>query len=109
MATYEVLNESNEVINTITAGEAFMKAQYSNYRLVSLPDTSERDAKIWRDLELKRTDIIAQTPDWPNRDKWITYRSTLRDWPSTSSFPATRPNDPDYVEPKTYPAAPEPE
>ena len=50
MATYEVLNESNEVINTITAGEAFMKAQYSNYRLVSLPDYSERDAKIWRDL-----------------------------------------------------------
>ena len=70
---------------------------------------AERDAKIWRDLELKRTDIIAQTPDWPNRDKWITYRTTLRDWPSTSSFPATRPNDPDYVEPKTYPAAPEPE
>ena len=33
----------------------------------------------------------AQTPDWPNRDNILTYRTALRDWPSTSDFPDTRP------------------
>lgn len=53
---------------------------------------SEALAKAWRDSELEATDKAAQTPDWPNRDNILTYRTALRDWPSTSdSFPATRP------------------
>ena len=50
-----------------------------------------RDARVWRNDELKGTDIIAQTPDWPDRDKYLTYRTKLRDWPSTSDFPDTKP------------------
>ena len=51
----------------------------------------ERDARVWRNGELGKTDKIAQTPDWPDRDKYIAYRTKLRDWPSTSDFPDTKP------------------
>jgi hypothetical protein len=63
----------------------------------SAEDIAERDrqliedAREWRDLELVKTDNMAQIPDWPDRDKYIAYRTKLRDWPSTSDFPATRP------------------
>ena len=50
-----------------------------------------REARVWRNDELKGTDIIAQTPDWPDRDKYLAYRTKLRDWPSTSDFPDTKP------------------
>ena len=45
----------------------------------------------WRDRELAETDLAAQTPDYPNRDAYLTYRTELRDWPSTGDFPATKP------------------
>ena len=54
-------------------------------------DNSEALAKAWRDSELAATDKAAQTPDWPNRDNILDYRIALRDWPSTESFPDTRP------------------
>ena len=49
------------------------------------------DAREWRDRELQLTDMMAQTPDYPNRDAYVTYRAKLRDWPSTGDFPATKP------------------
>ena len=107
MTTYQVLNDADEVTATIIADEQFMAANYSKYKLVSPPDTSIRDALAWRNAELKRTDLMAQTPDYPNRDDWVAYRTTLRDWPSTDSFPATKPHDPDYVEPTPSPPPPE--
>ena len=54
----------------------------------------EAEARIWRDAELEGTDFIVSTTDYPNRDAWITYRATLRNWPSTSDFPATKPTKP---------------
>lgn len=95
MTTYQVLNDADEVTSTIIADEQFMAANYSNYRLVTPPDTSERDARAWRNAELARTDIISQTPDYPNRDDWLAYRTTLRNWPSTAAFPETKPTSPD--------------
>lgn len=59
------------------------------------PPITEEEAKEWRDSELQTTDRIAQTPDYPNRDAWITYREQLRDWPSTADFPNTKPNKPE--------------
>jgi hypothetical protein len=91
MADYEILNESDEVINVIAADESFVEANYSNYRLRVEPDTTERDARVWRNEELKSSDWISQTPDHPQRAAYITYRTALRDWPSTSNFPATKP------------------
>ena len=52
---------------------------------------ADEEARQWRDSELDATDKAAQTSDWPNRDNILTYRTALRDWPSTDSFPATRP------------------
>ena len=45
----------------------------------------------WRDLQLLASDWIVQVPDHPQRAAYITYRAALRDWPSTSDFPETRP------------------
>ena len=58
MAIYEVLNEADEVVNTIAADEQFMAANHDNYRLVAAPDNSEIDVelsaddleKYWKDI-----------------------------------------------------------
>ena len=55
----------------------------------------EEENRVWRNKELQTTDRIAQTPDYPNRDAWITYREQLRDWPSTTNFPNTKPTKPE--------------
>jgi len=61
--------------------------------LIRLEDliTPEQEATFWRNAELARTDILVATPDHPQRGELIAYRTALRDWPSTDSFPATRP------------------
>jgi len=59
---------------------------------IALRDKQAAEAsREWRDRELQITDFIAQTPDYPNRDAYLTYRTKLRDWPSTGDFPATKP------------------
>tara|TARA_R110001606_G_C15284935_1_gene640947 strand:- start:37 stop:240 length:204 start_codon:yes stop_codon:yes gene_type:complete len=61
--------------------------------LIRLEDliTPEQKARTWRDAELARTDVAATVSDYPNADAYIAYRQSLRAWPSTSDFPATRP------------------
>jgi hypothetical protein len=54
------------------------------------PETAE-SARQWRDGELARTDILVLVPDHPNAANLLAYRTALRDWPSTSDFPATKP------------------
>jgi hypothetical protein len=51
----------------------------------------EQAARKWRDEELLRTDVAATVSDFPNAEAVIAYRQLLRDWPSTSDFPETRP------------------
>jgi hypothetical protein len=48
-------------------------------------------AFVWRNDELSRTDILVAIPDHPQRAALLTYRADLRAWPSTDSFPDTRP------------------
>ncbi len=69
-----------------TEGELEIRYTHS---AVELP--AEDMAREWRNLELMNTDQMASIPDWPDRDKYIAYRTKLRDWPSTSDFPDTRP------------------
>lgn len=93
---YNILDaEGGNVINTILADEEFVSANFDHYEPWSEPTpatpTAEEAARMWRNGELIATDQAAQTPDWPNRDNILTYRQALRDWPSTSAFPATRP------------------
>ncbi len=61
--------------------------------LIRLEDfiTPEQKARRWRDEELTRTDIAATVSDYPNAEAVIAYRALLRNWPSTESFPNTRP------------------
>ena len=61
--------------------------------LIVLEDllTPEQKARTWRDSELSATDYIVPLSDHPQRDAYITYRESLRQWPSTDAFPSTRP------------------
>lgn len=47
--------------------------------------------RVWRNKELKESDWIIPITDHPERDTYMTYRQALRDWPSTESFPVTKP------------------
>lgn len=53
-------------------------------------DPSET-AREWRDLELKSTDWIVSISDHPERESYLTYRDSLRNWPATDDFPNTKP------------------
>ena len=96
MSRYEIL-ESGSVVNTIVASREYVENNYSEYRLLAeLPprnfaDSPAQIARNWRDGELLATDWISQTPDHPQRSAYITYRTALRNWPSTGDFPATKP------------------
>ena len=55
-------------------------------------------AYVWRNAELARTDILVATPDHPERENLLAYRTLLRDWPKQNDygeyingFPTTRP------------------
>ena len=79
----------------LKGSEDFVAATFDHYEAYVAPEvpalTAEQEARRWRDQELTATDIASQTPDWPNRDNIITYRATLRAWPSTADFPDTKP------------------
>lgn len=100
MPTYKILNSDGDVVNTIEADQDFVDAHHSGkYERVVPPapteeallEAAKREARKWRDSELVATDQASQTPDWPNRDNILTYRTALRDWPATDDFPDTRP------------------
>ena len=76
--------EGDEILKT----QGNLEIRYT-HSAVELP--AEDVAREWRNLELMNTDHIAQIPDWPDRDKYLAYRVKLRDWPSTSDFPDTKP------------------
>ena len=40
----------------------------------------------WRNNELLQTDFIVPLSDHPQRSAYMTYRTQLRDWPSTSNY-----------------------
>tara|TARA_R100001082_G_scaffold110866_1_gene92137 strand:+ start:75 stop:371 length:297 start_codon:yes stop_codon:yes gene_type:complete len=59
---------------------------------VTLTDGQIRgNARSWRDMELLATDYIVPLTDHPQRDAYLNYRDRLRSWPSTDSFPETKP------------------
>ena len=100
MAIYSIKNEENEEINRILADAEFVEENYAGRYEILLPaepteeqllDILKTTERQWRDSELNATDQAAQTPDWPNRDNILLYRTALRDWPATDAFPDTRP------------------
>ena len=100
MSMIKITDLDGNYVNQIIADLAFAEEMYPNHQYeeivtpeITMEDmmTDEEKARIWRDEELTATDAASQTPDWPNRDNILTYRAALRDWPSTSDFPDTKP------------------
>lgn len=54
-------------------------------------DALAAEQRAWRNLELESTDWIVPIIDHPQRNLYLAYRTALRDWPSTSDFPDTKP------------------
>ena len=79
----------------IKGEESWVKANFDHVEAFVAPTapepTAAEEARMWRNMELSSTDQASQTPDWPNRSAILTYRTALRNWPSTSAFPATKP------------------
>ena len=97
MATYKITYKDGST-NQIVGGETFCKEvtkDGGSYELIP-PHTLDQEQindieKNWRNSELAKTDTLYPLDDYPDKDKLKTYRQTLRDWPSTSDFPDTRP------------------
>lgn len=89
--TYIIKDADGNRLNTIRSTESFVSLNYEHYEEAPVVIDHYAVSREWRDNELVATDIVAQTPDWPNRDAILVYRQALRDWPSTEDFPDTRP------------------
>mgnify|MGYP006255631445 CR=1 FL=1 len=63
------------------------------FNLPQTPPLEERktNARQWRDFELEQTDKFYLLTDHPQNAAYKTYRTKLRDWPSTSDFPDVKP------------------
>ncbi len=90
IATKEFGNTLPDTTIDVTSIDCGIGWSYNGTSFTKPPETPER-AKIWRDSELKGSDFIVPLTDYPNHAAWITYRQKLRDWPSTDSFPDTKP------------------
>jgi len=79
----------------IKGSEDFVKATFSHYEAFvesGAPTlTADQEARKWRDSELVRTDSLSLLADFPKKTELAAYRTKLRDWPSSSEFPDTKP------------------
>ena len=93
---YNILSAADgNIINRINSSAEFVAANFEHYELYVAPTpaepTAEEEARQWRDGELSSSDYIVPLSDHPQRAAYISYRESLRSWPSTDSFPATKP------------------
>ena len=92
---YIIKDADGNILNFINADAEFVAANFDHYEEWVAPTptepTAEEAARQWRDSELSATDYIVPLTDHPQRAAYMTYRQALRDWPSTDSFPDTRP------------------
>ena len=92
---YIIKDADGNVTNHIKADAEFVEANFEHYELWVEPTveapSAEVTARMWRDMELSSSDYIVPLSDHPQRAAYISYRESLRSWPSTDSFPATKP------------------
>ena len=92
---YIIKDSDGNITNPcIKASAEFMEANFEHYEEWSVPVIEaqpELEARQWRNGELASSDFIVPLSDHPQRAAYMTYRTALRDWPSTDDFPATRP------------------
>lgn len=111
---YTIKNYTDSSRNDNPIDGDFVKITYSNgdyekktffSNPISKLDTEEKEieknnnnqARYWRDSKLQETDFIVPLTDYPNHADWLTYRQALRNWPSTDSFPDTKPTGSDAI------------
>jgi len=70
---------------------SIVKKHYYNAIAPSDLEIKILNARAWRDTELSDTDYIVPLTDHPDHAATLAYRALLRDWPSTSDFPDTKP------------------
>lgn len=92
---YNIKDADGNITNTISADAEFVEANFEHYELYVAPTpaepTAEEEARTWRNMELSSTDYIVPLTDHPQHADYLSYRILLRNWPSTDSFPTTRP------------------
>ena len=94
---YNIKDADGNITNTITADADFVEANFEHYELWTDPTpapaepTAEEEARQWRNSELSSTDYIVPLTDHPQHADYLSYRILLRNWPSTDSFPTTKP------------------
>ena len=92
---YNIKDADGNITNTISADAEFVEANFEHYELWVAPTPVEPTAaeagRRWRDIELSSSDFIVPLSDHPQRAAYMTYRESLRSWPSTEDFPDTRP------------------
>ena len=93
---YNILDgDGGNVINVIEADAEFVAEHHEHYELYVEPTapqpTAAEAGRMWRDVELSSSDYIVPLSDHPQRAAYMTYRESLRAWPSTDAFPETRP------------------
>ena len=89
MNTYVQIDEKyNEVYRIEVTEDEFLNngLNYSEWEILS-----DFESKKWRNQELKKSDWVIPITDHPQHGDYIAYRVALRDWPSTSDFPDTKP------------------
>ena len=92
VTTYEQEVTPDETMVAIAEADSSLIGKvWSGSVWQSAPVNAEIAAREWRDIELSNSDFIVPLTDYPNYSDWIAYRSALRAWPSTTSFPATKP------------------
>jgi len=92
---YNIKDADGNITNTINADAEFVEANFEHYELYVAPTpvepTVEEEARQWRNIKLSSTDYIVPLTDHPQHADYLSYRILLRNWPSTDSFPTTRP------------------
>ena len=85
-----IIYNDGDIAAIYSSQDAAVEAGYNEWTTLSDSEL-EGEQRQWRDKELKATDWIVPITDHPERSDYLTYRTNLRDWPSTDSFPNTRP------------------
>ena len=81
--------DGDKIRKTYDKGLVVIDTYHTPY--VETQEDINNSAKLWRNEELSKTDYIVPLTDHPDHTATLAYRVALRDWPSTSDFPDTKP------------------
>ena len=81
--------DGDKIRKTYDKGLVVIDTYHTPY--VETQEDINNSAKLWRNEELNKTDYIVPLTDHPDHAATLAYRVALRDWPSTSDFPDTKP------------------